>query len=103
MILSINNFKINLLSFYFEIATSADQLTSTGSSYGDIRFRKVKTDYKDFDTPPIYTLRESEYKGKRFSRSFISIGKKDLRNLAILILVAFIVRLYRINQPTSVV
>ncbi|CAG8676919.1 4103_t:CDS:10, partial [Funneliformis mosseae] len=71
------------------------------ASYGDVRSRKVKTDYKDSDS--IYNSGKSKNKDRRYSQSFISVGKKDLRNLAILILVAFIVRLYRIDQPTSVV
>ncbi|CAI2164674.1 4828_t:CDS:10 [Funneliformis geosporum] len=83
--------------------SATDQIASNGASYDNFRFRKVKNDYKDSDAPSIYDLRESEYKDRRFSRSFISVGKKDLRNLAILILVAFVVRLYRIDQPTSVV
>ena len=68
-----------------------------------MRVRKTKIDYKDFGTAPIYDLREYEYKSRKYSRSLISVGKRDIRNLVVLILVTLVVRLYRIDQPTSVV
>ncbi|RGB37070.1 glycosyltransferase family 39 protein [Rhizophagus diaphanus] len=79
----------------------SDQITSTGTSYGDIRFRKSRIDYKDPD--PIYDLRGYEYKNRKSTRSLFRVSRGDLLNLIILILVAFIVRLYRLDQPTSVV
>jgi hypothetical protein len=82
---------------------STDQITSTGASYGDLRSRKSKNDYKDPDNVPIYDLRGYEYKSRKSSRSLLSVGKGDLRNLIILIFVAFVVRLYQLDQPTSVV
>lgn len=97
-VVSIINKKFN----FFNLITT-DQITSTGTSLGDIRFRKPKIDHKDPDNVPIYDLRGYEYKNRKSSRSLFSVSRGDLRNLIILILVAFIVRLYRLDQPTSVV
>ncbi|CAG8548855.1 10266_t:CDS:10, partial [Gigaspora margarita] len=67
---------------------------------GDIRNRKPR--YKSYDTH-LYGLDENLKEKKKSYRSLIGLSTTDTYNLIGLTIIAFFVRLYQIDYPTSVV
>ncbi|CAG8490670.1 11501_t:CDS:10 [Ambispora gerdemannii] len=80
---------------------SGEQGTTTSLTFGDIRYRKSKHPYKDFQETQIYDLQEEPY--RKSTKTVLGLPRRDARIIAGLMLLASIVRLYRISEPTSVV
>ncbi|CAG8440042.1 13063_t:CDS:10 [Ambispora leptoticha] len=80
----------------------SEQSTTSSLAFGDIRYRKSKHSHKDSQETLAYDSWEKNI--RRPSHTVLGgLPLHDVRIIAGLVLLAFIVRLYRISEPTSVV
>ncbi|CAG8460135.1 1553_t:CDS:10 [Acaulospora morrowiae] len=71
------------------------------SIYSDVRNRKAKQEYREYDSSE-NDIGEN-LKGKKVKKSFLRISTRDMYYLCGLIVVAIAVRAYKLEQPSSVV